>query len=524
LNTDEKEGLMNATKQAVVTTTSGKLEGIFENGLYVFKGVPFAEPPVGPLRWMPPQPVKKWSGTRPAKKYGSISPQNLMPIPIPGGPMYGNMTQDEDCLTLNIWTPGLDASRRPVLFWIHGGAFVIGSGCESFLDSGVLPRRGDIVFVSINYRLGAFGFLNLDEVTGGRIPATGNEGLLDQITALDWVVANIKTFGGDPDNITVSGFSAGAMSTGNLLSMPLARGKFQKAINRSGSGNVVGTVASAAKMAGKYLEILGLAGRDVDALRKLTTKQLLDAQQELNIKMREAEQRATPFQPVMDDKVLPEWPLVAIKKGSAKNIPVIAGTSLDELKMSRTMDPNMRNLDDARLVRELKNLLPAERVPGFIDSYRSALKRRGVGSSPVEIMGQIFADYLFRIPTIQLIEAQRDNGAPAYNYLFTLKSPAMGGVLGAMHGLDNPFLFGCLDKEFSGDGLEEQSLAVKMQDTTIAFMRTGNPSCESIGTWPVYGKDRLTMILDKKTRIEAAPYEEERRVWDGIDMVSSRPL
>jgi para-nitrobenzyl esterase len=515
---------MSASKQAVVTTKSGRLEGIVDNGLYVFKGVPFAEPPVGALRWMPPRPVKKWSGVRPAKEYGAIAPQNLMPIPIPGGPMYGNMTQNEDCLTLNIWTPGLDNARRPVLFWIHGGAFIIGSGCESFLDGGVLPRRGDIVFVSINYRLGVFGFINLNEITGGSIPAAGNEGLLDQITALDWVVENIKAFGGDPDNITVSGFSAGAMSTGNLLSMPLACGKFRKAINRSGSGNVVGTVASAAKMAEKYLDTLGLTSRDVDTLRNLTTRQLLDAQQELNIKMREAEQRATPFQPVMDGKVLPEWPLVAIRKGVAKDIPVIAGTSLDELKMSRTMDPNMRDMDEARLVRGLKDLLPAERVPGFIDAYTSSLKRRGVGSSPAEIMGQIFADYLFRIPTIRLIEAQRDNGAPAYNYLFTLKSPAMGGVLGAMHGLDNPFLFGCLDKEFSGNGPEEQALSIKIQDATIAFMRTGDPSCKSIGKWPVYGKDRLTMILDKKTRVEAAPYEAERRVWDGIDMVSSRPL
>jgi para-nitrobenzyl esterase len=168
--------------------------------------------------------------------------------------------------------------------------------------------------------------------------------------------------------------------------------------------------------------------------------------------------------------------------------------------------------------------LPSERVTDFIDTYRAALKRRGVGTSPADILGMIFADYLFRIPTIRLIEAQRDNGAPAYNYLFTLRSPAMGGVLGAMHGLDNPFLFGCLDKEFSGDGPAEQALATKIQDSTIAFMRTGDPSCKSLGKWPVYGKDRLTMILDKKARVEAAPYEEERRVWDGYDIISSRAV
>jgi para-nitrobenzyl esterase len=515
---------VNGIGKPIVSIKSGKIEGSLENGLYVFKGIPFAETPVGKLRWMPTQPVKPWSGTRPAKKYGAIAPQNVMPIPMPGGPLFGNMSQDEDCLTLNIWTPGLDDARRPVLFWIHGGAFIIGSGCESFLETGTLPRRGDIVLVSINYRLGAFGFLNLKEITGGQIPATGNEGLLDQVTALDWVVANIKAFGGDPDNITVSGFSAGGMSTGDLLSMPLSRGKFRKAINRSGSGNVVGTVESAVKVTEKYLEILKINSKDTDALRNLSTQQLMDAQLQLQNRLRESEQRLTPFQPVLDGKVIPEWPLAAIKKGAAKNIPIIAGTSLDELKMSTTMDPATRNVDEAGLVRRLNDLLPEEIVPAMIKVYRSALKKRGLDASPADILGMIKTDYLFRIPTLRLIEAQRDNGAPAYNYLFTYKSPAMGGVLGAMHGLDNPFLFGCLDKDFSGNGPEEQALAIKIQDSTIAFMRTGDPSCKSIGKWPVYGKERMTMVLDKKTRVEAAPYEDERRVWDGYEMVSSRPL
>lgn len=515
---------MSERGKPVAATKSGKLEGVFEDGLYVFKGIPYAAPPVGPLRWMPPRPVKPWRGVRPAKAYGAIAPQNLMPIPMPGAPNFNEMRQDEDCLSLNIWTPGLDNARRPVLFWIHGGAFIIGTGCESFLENGVLSKRGDIVLVSINYRLGAFGFMNLKEVTGGGIPATGNEGLLDQVMALDWVLENIGAFGGDPINITVSGFSAGGMSTGDLLGMPQAKGKFQKAINRSGSGNVVGTLESAVKISEKYLGILGIRGSDAGALRALTTKQLMDAQMELQNRLREAEYRLTPFQPVLDGEVLPEWPLAAIKKGSAKNIPVIAGTSLDELKMSTTMDPVTRNVDEAGIVSRLNDLLPAELVPGLIIAYRAALKKRGIEPTPAEILGSVNTDYLFRIPTLRLVELQRDNGAPAYNYLFTLRSPAMGGILGAMHGLDNPFLFGCLDPNFTGAGPEEQSLSRKMQDSTIAFMRTGDPSCESIGKWPVYGKERLTMILDKKTRVEAAPYEDVRRAWGNFDPLHSRPL
>ena len=248
---------MSDNTQAIVSSRSGKVEGEYREGLYVFKGIPYAAPPVGDLRWQPTQPVKPWDGVRPVKNYGNIAPQNAMPIPIPGMPAFEE-PQNEDCLFLNIWTPGLDDARRPVMFYIHGGAFIIGAGSETVLEGGKLARRGDIVLVSINYRMGAFGFLNLKEITGGKIPATGNEGLLDQITALDWVHDNIIAFGGDPDNITVFGFSAGGMSIGNLLAMPLAKGKFRKTINRSGAANVVGPLDATVRISEEYLKILNL--------------------------------------------------------------------------------------------------------------------------------------------------------------------------------------------------------------------------------------------------------------------------
>jgi para-nitrobenzyl esterase len=366
--------------------------------------------------------------------------------------------------------------------------------------------------------------MNLEEITGGKIPATGNEGMLDQIAALEWVQENISAFGGNPDNITAAGFSAGAMSIGTLLSMPRARGKFHKAINRSGAANVVGTLDTAVRISEMYIKLFGLKGKDVDSLRQLSTKQMLTGQQELGNKLREAEYRATPFQPVIDGKILPEWPIEAIRKGSARNIPVIVGNTLDELKAMTGMNPAMRNFDEAGLFKRLNVLLSPERVPGLVNVYREALKNRGSKADPADIMGSISTDMMWRIPTIRLVEAQRDNGTPAYNYLFTYESPAMGGVLGAMHGLDNPFLFACLDKDFTGDGPEEQALAIKIQDSTLAFMRTGDPSCKSIGKWPVYGKKRMTMILDKNTRVEAAPYEPERAVWDDIALLFTRPM
>lgn len=507
-----------STKQTIVSTGSGKLEGEFKDGIYAFKGVPYAAPPTGGLRWMPPQPVKPWSGTRPARKYGAIAPQNLMPVGGGFGPDFSGQPQDEDCLFLNVWTPGLDDARRPVMFWIHGGAFTIGSGSEGFLESGKLARRGDIVVVSINYRLGAWGFLNLKEITGGKIPSTGNEGLLDQVKALEWVLDNIAGFGGDPGNITISGFSAGGMSVGILLALPAAHGKFHKAMNRSGAANIVGTMDNAVKASGQYLNVLGVKEQDVDGLRKLTMQQLLDGQQKLSARSRESGGQALSFQPVVDGNILPDYPMKLIKKGSAKNIPIMAGNMLDELKSMSSMDPSMGKLDEAGLFKRLGSMVSPELVPGLIKAYRDSLQKRGDKPTPGNILGSISTDRMFRIPTIRLVEAQRDNGAPAYNYLFTYPSPAMGGALGAMHGLDNPILFGSLNAEFTGNSPEVEELSLKVQDSCAAFARTGNPSCRTIGEWPVYGKDRMTMVFDKNTRLEAAPYEEERRAWDKYEI------
>ncbi len=515
------------SKQATVSTKTGRLEGLVKNGLYIFKGIPYAEPPVGKLRWAAPQPVKPWGGTRPAKEYGPICPQPMMPGGTAiGTPSFAGQAQSEDCLSLNIWTPGLDDGRRPVLFWIHGGAFYIGSGTESFLEEGVLAKRGNIVVVSINYRLGAFGFLNLKEITGGKIPATGNEGLLDQITALEWVKNNIAVFGGDSNNITVSGFSAGAMSTGVLLGMPAARGKFQKAMNRSGAANIISPLPAAVKIADEQLIIFNLKANEIDALYKLNVQQILDGQQVLIDRMRQATNRATPYQPVADGKDLPEMPMEAIRKGLAKNIPTLAGSSLDEMKFMMVMDPNIRDIDEAGVAKRLKDMkiLPTELIPATLTTYRDALKKRGEKAAPAEILGSINTDWMFRIPTVRMLEMQRDNGAPAYNYLFTYKCPAMGGIFGAMHGLDNPFLFGALVPEFTGKDAELENLALKIQDSTIAFMRTGDPTCQSAGKWPVYGRDRMTMIFDRQTRVEAAPYEAERKAWDKYSYLYNTPI
>ncbi len=511
---------MTGEKQAIIITKQGKLEGVFEDGLFKFRGVPYAEPPVGKLRWLPPQPKKSWDGVRPAKEYGAMAPQVAMAAPrdFPGAPDFGDVPQSEDCLFLNIWTPGLDDGKRPVFFWIHGGGFTIGSGSESFLDKGVLSQRGNIVMVSINYRLGAAGFLNFNEITGGKLPSTGNEGILDQVAALDWVRENVAAFGGNPDNITIGGFSAGGMSVGTLLALPAAKGKFSKAMNRSGAANIVGSIEDAIEVSTEFLGIFGLKANDIDGIRNLSTEKLLDGQTGIGEIMRRKGKNPLAFQPVVDGKILPHKPMDALKNGYARDITIMAGTSRDELKSTSANNPGLRNLDEAGLISMLNKLVGPEIVPGLISAYRESISKSGKTATSSEIYACISTDQLFRIPTIRLIEAQQNNGAKAYNYLCLYPSPAMGGILGAMHGLDNPFLFGALDGQFTGNGAAQRAMAEKMQDSAIAFLTTGNPSCQSAGEWPEYSSKRSTMLFDIESRVETAPYDVERKAWDGYSL------
>ena len=506
---------MKNSRNTMVATTGGKLEGTYEDNLYVFKGIPYAAPPIGELRWMPPQPAKGWDGVRPAKEYGTIAPQN----PMAAGPIiHAEQPQDENCLFLNIWSPGLDDARRPVMVWIHGGAFTIGSGSDAMYEGGKLASRGDIVQVTINYRLGVLGFLNLNEVTGGKIPATGNTGLLDQVAALKWIKENITAFGGDPDNITVFGESAGAMSIGCLMGMPVAKGLFRKAILESGAAGNLITLEEARDIADKFLEILGIKGDDVNSLWALTPEQLLEAE----LKLREAISlpgegtRLTATVPIVDGEVIPQPPNKAIREGSARGIATIVGTNRDEFRLFAMMRSGINEMDNDSVARSLKYYLPAEPVTGMIATYEASRKKRGEATAPFDLLSAVMTDAMFRISALQLIEAQRDNGQPAYSYLFNWKSPVMNGFLGSCHALEMGFVFGTYDDMFCGSGPDADRLSQCIQDAWLAFARTGDPSCDSLGNWPRYGNQRETMILGEECHVEEAPYEEERRAWDSI--------
>jgi len=512
---------MNEAAEPIVRITSGKVEGNHRRGLYIFCGIPYAAPPVGAKRWFPPQPAEPWSGIRPVKRFATTAPQNPPVSSILAAPQPE--PQDEDCLYLNIWTPGLDDARRPVLFWIHGGGFTAGSGSSLAYYGRSLVTHGNVVLVSFNYRLGALGFLNLNEVTGGMIPATGNEGLLDQAFAMEWVRDNITAFGGDPDNITIFGESAGGMSVGAQLAMPVSKGLFHKAIPQSGAAHTAGSLERAVQTTNTFLKIAGTSTRDTDALRSLSVEQLMETQKELLLKASApgSDIGGMPLQPVIDGKVLPQLPIKAVANGSADGIPVLVGSNLDEWKLFSIMDRSVTKLTEEKLLQRVQGLIPSGDVTSLVNIYRNALEKRGVQAKPSEILMAIQTDRVFRIPAITLAETQMSRGNPAYNYMFTWKSPAMDGALGACHALEIGFVFGTYEENFSGTGPEADTLSINMQDAWVAFARTGDPSCDSLGQWSVYGKKRETMILGSESGLTEAPYNEEHRAWDSIPGVAA---
>jgi para-nitrobenzyl esterase len=500
----------------IVQTTAGKIEGTFKNGIFKFAGIPYAAPPTGSRRWLPPESVEPWRGVRQAKQFAATAPQNPMAIPVLSA--LQPEPQDEDCLYLNVWTPGLDGDRRPVMVWIHGGGFTTGSGSSLAYNGRTLATRGNTVIVTINYRLGAFGFLNLNEVTGGGIPATGNEGLLDQIFALKWVCDNISAFGGDPGNVTIFGESAGAMSVACLLAMPGARGLFHKAVLQSGAANVVYSKERGMLAARTLLDILKMKPDDIEGLRSLTVKRILEAQQELGARALDWKSGlgVLPLEPVVDGQVLPQMPLEAIANGSAADVPLLIGTTSQEWKLFGALDHGVQTMDEDRLLRKCRRLVPPDKASEIIDAYSNALPESGVQATPAEIFAAVQTDRLFRIPAIRLAEVQRKY-QPVYVYMFTWPSPFMDGMLGACHALELGFLFGTMEEIFSGSNLPgADALARNIQDAWLSFARTGQPGCQGLGNWPVYGDKRETMLLGRECSLASAPRDKERRAWDSI--------
>jgi para-nitrobenzyl esterase len=367
----------------IVDTKYGRLEGIRREGDVAFLGIPFGAPPVGERRFRAPEPPASWAGVRKATAWGFACPQGSHPIPgfAASGP------QDEDCLYLNVYTPAADSQRRPVMFWIHGGAFTHGTGAEPLFDGGPLARRGDVVVVTINYRLGALGYLYLgDHLPGAGL--TANAGQLDQIAALQWVHDNIEAFGGDPGNVTIFGESAGAGAIGALLGMPAATGLFHRAILESGTGRAT-PIETSVKVTDLVLETLGIDRRRAADLRTVPVASIIEAQGAV------AGRAGGPaFGPVLDGTTIPERPIDAVRRGASASVPVLVGTNRDEVKLfaaSTRREP----IDDDQLAKSVSialGNLDDGKSRALIEVYRRSRRERGLPDSNLDMLDAIGSD------------------------------------------------------------------------------------------------------------------------------------
>jgi para-nitrobenzyl esterase len=498
--------------EPIAKTKSGKVRGAPGKAGLVFKGIPFAAPPVGALRFCPPAPVARWDGVRDCLDYG---PSCIQAPPAAGvlngdAPRSGSMS--EDCLYLNVFTPALDDARRPTMVWIHGGGFTGGSGSLPLYDGRAFTRDG-VVLVTINYRLHALGVLYLDELFDGA-RGTGNLGMLDQAAALEWVRDNIAAFGGDPNNVTIFGESAGGDSVATLLAMPTAAGLFKRAIPQSGNGDMNLTAATARRITQRVLDAVGVKAGDWSALRALPAERLVEASARLRRLLQPEDGKVRlGFAPVIDGTVQPGHPTRRLAAGCAAGIDLMVGTCADESRLFRFAMPRadqerMPPPDVAAL------FAPVKRTPEEVMKVYSA--GRPEASTP-DLHVAIETDEAFRIPAIRMAEAQLRHNRRVWMYRFTWRTPVLGGRLGACHALELPFVFERLRIPFLVGDAPPIALAGEMHAAWVRFASSGDPSGGSLPAWSTYDlKRRATLEFDTPCRLTNDPAGAERQLWDGV--------
>jgi para-nitrobenzyl esterase len=438
-----------------------------------------------------------------------------------GGVGVGQM--GEDCLVLNVWTPGLnDNAKRPVMVWLHGGGFFSGSGDHiPYYEGASLARTGDVVVVSVNHRLGVFGYLYLEGLCGEKYAGSGNAGMLDIVQALKWVRDNITVFGGDPGNVTIFGESGGGGKVATLQAMPAARGLFHRAISQSGPGARGRAAAEDANQTTReFLAAFGLRPEQVGALHKMRADMIYSGWTALKPA---AGMPMGQFAPVVDGKVLPSHPFEPVAAPTAAGVPLMIGTNKDEMTFMMMRDPKFGRYTEAELrdaviarTRDKTGFpVPEEKVDGLIATYR----RTRPGATPTELIVAIATDRM-RLGAIRVAERKAAGSpAPVYMYLFTWESPFLGGVLKCPHTMEMPFVFNNVEPTIGilGNSPERIPLAAKVSGAWLAFARSGNPNHKGLPGWPTYDKEkRATMIFNTECRVENDPRGEERQAWAEI--------
>lgn len=502
---------MSGTDGPVVHTTGGAVRGMRAGDVLSFRGIPYAAPPCGPLRFAPPVRGEPWTGIRLATDWGPISPQGATPhldaLGVPALP------QSEDCLVLNVWTPAADRARRPVMVWIHGGGFVGGSASVTFQHGDRLAARGDVVVVSCNYRLGALGFLHLAELDPA-LRSSGLNGTRDQVAALEWVRDNIAAFGGDPGNVTIFGSSAGAVSVATLLTLPAARGLFHRAIAQSGALDILLHRDEAAARTRRMCTLTGATS--VGDLRALGTDALLDAQATLRAELADAEPAdcggwgaLSAFTPVVDGHCLDAPPIVKAQRGDLAPVDLLLGTNAEEWRFLTILGHRLHT--DEELANAFEGTLDDPHAA--VATYR---RRLGAHAPTRDVHDAMMTDRVFRVPMHRLADASVAAGNPTYLYRFAYTSPALDGALGACHGLEVPFVFDHREGPlamFVGEHSPDH-LAAAMQDAWIAFARTGDPNHPGLPRWdPQHGERRPVLRFDEHITVLDDPERAEREVW-----------
>lgn len=476
--------------ELTVKTVAGDMRGAWDGDIRVFRGVPYAAPPVGPLRFAPPQPMPAWSGIRDATVDGPIAPQGRSRLAHVMGDF--ERPQSEDCLTLTLWAPRTtEHERRPVLVWIHGGAFSSGAGSLPWYAGERFAAADGIVAVSINYRLGALGFLHLPGVSDG------NLGLRDQVAALQWVRANIRAFGGDPENVTVVGQSAGAGSIAALLTMPPAGGLFRRAIMQSTPfGRTARRREEAERIGRRFLELCGLKDGERERLKTLPVAALLTAQGEIGRLEKKFADAAAPFGLTIDGTTIPGDIAPALDGGTGAQVDIMIGTTREEMMAFYCRDPEVLNAAPAAVSGVFEGFFKGE-----ARAVEETIRRTRAARTGAAVLEALFTDRVFLAGTLRFAEARSRQGRPAYVYQFDWAPP--GGLL-ACHCIEIPFVFDNLANWADApmlkgaDPAELAGLTQAMHRAWAAFARTGNPNHEALPEWPAYDvPDRQTMRFDR---------------------------
>jgi len=427
------------------------------------------------------------------------------------------LQSEEECLTLNLWTPAKEDEKVPVMVWIHGGAFIYGSNSRRLYEGSNLAQRGKVIVVTINYRLGPLANFDL-------VGAKANVGMLDQITALIWVRDNIEYFGGEPENVTIFGESAGAFSVCTLMAMPRAKGLFKRVIAQSGAAHPLSFRRSILKRSTELLlNELNLKADQIDEFRKLPWVDIIKATHRTNRKVAMQGGRLS-FSPYVDGDTLPQHPLQAIREGYAKDVELIIGSNFEESKFNHLMIPNFKDATlenlSKRMNRQLQLTIEKEYdIDHIINTYRSTRMQNKLPADPQDIIDAFNTDNTFRIPAIKFAEAQSKYQKNTFMYLFSWRLP---DNYGSIHGLEIGFVFNRLfnldTPTLPKKSEETDTLSKKMMDSWINFAKTGNPNHNRIPNWPSYNiENRSTIILDKEIKIWNDPLKEERELWYGMN-------